>query len=305
MDKFRTLEIFIAVAETEGFAAGARKCRLSAPVATKAISELEASLGVRLLNRTTRQVSLTDAGQRYLVDARRIVEELKEADASVIGLHAKPIGTLSVTAPALFGRLFVTPVMVAYLKQYPQMKATLLFQDRIVNLAEEGIDLAVRIGHLPDSGLNAIPLGYVKRVVVGSPDYLRRHGTPKQPKDLQHHQLIAAVHMNPIQEWRFGKTDQPTSVRLEPSLMTTTNDAAIEAAVLGFGLTRVLSYQVANEVEQGKLKVCLSKFEPDPLPVQIVHREGRTSTAKTRAFIDLAKAMLSTSLARNHPTPLP
>lgn len=298
MDRFRTLEIFIAVAEAQGFAAGARKCRLSAPVATKAISELEVSLGVRLLNRTTRQVSLTDAGQRYLVDARRIVEELKEADASVTGLHAKPTGTLSVTAPALFGRLFVTPVMVEYLKQYPHMKATLLFQDRIVNLAEEGIDLAVRIGHLPDSGLNAIPLGYVKRVVVGSPNYLRRCGTPKQPKELQNHKLIAPIQLNPVQDWRFDDAGNQVSVRLEPTLITTTNDAAIEAAVLGLGLTRVLSYQVATEIEQGKLKVCLSKFEPEPLPVQIVHREGRTVTAKIRTFIDLAKAMMSTSIAK-------
>jgi DNA-binding transcriptional LysR family regulator len=298
MDRFRTLEIFIAVAEAESFAAGARKCRLSAPVATKAISELESSLGVRLLNRTTRRVNLTDAGQRYLVDARRIVEELKEADASVIGLHAKPTGTLSVTAPALFGRLFVTPVMVEYLKQHPQMKATLLFQDRIVNLAEEGIDLAVRIGHLPDSGLNAIQLGHVRRVLVGSPVYLKRFGAPKHPKDLLNHTLVAPVQLNPIQDWRFGGADNHVSVRLEPKLITSTNDAAIEATVLGFGLTRLLSYQVANEIEQGKLKVCLSKFEPDPLPVQIVHREGRTSTAKTRAFIDLAKAMLSTSIAK-------
>lgn len=295
MDRFRTLEIFIAVAEAEGFAAGARKCRLSASVATKAISELESSLGVRLLNRTTRQVSLTDAGQRYLLDARRIVEELKEADASVIGIHAKPVGNLSITAPALFGRLFVTPVVVEYLKQHPQMKATLLFQDRIVNLADEGIDLAVRIGHLPDSRLNAIQLGQVKRVLVGSPSYLKRFGMPKHPKDLTNHTLVAPVQLNPIQDWRFGSADHQLSVRLEPKLITSTNDAAIEAAVLGFGLTRVLSYQVANEIEQRKLKVCLSEFEPDPLPVTIVHREGRTSTAKTRAFIDLAKAMLSTS----------
>lgn len=298
MDRFRTLEIFIAVAESQGFASGARKCRLSAPVATKAISELEASLGVRLLNRTTRQVSLTDAGQRYLVDARRIVEELKEADASVIGIHAKPVGTLSITAPALFGRLFVTPVVVEYLKQHPQMKATLLFQDRIVNLADEGIDLAVRIGHLPDSSLNAIQLGHVKRVLVGSPSYLKRFGKPKYPKDLANHTLIAPIQLNPIQDWRFGSAKNHSSVRLEPKLITSTNDAAIEAAVLGFGLTRVLSYQVANEIEQRKLNVCLDEFEPDPLPVQIVHREGRTSTAKTRAFIDLAKAMLSTSIAK-------
>ena len=294
MDRFRTLEIFIAVAESQGFASGARKCRLSAPVATKAISELEASLGVRLLNRTTRQVSLTDAGKRYLVDARRIVEELKEADASVIGIHAKPVGTLSITAPALFGRLFETPVVVEYLKQHPQMKATLLFQDRIVSLADEGIDLAVRIGHLPDSSLNAIQLGHVKRVLVGSPSYLKRFGKPKHPKDLTNHTLIAPIQLNPIQDWRFGNADNHLSVRLEPKLITSTNDAAIEAAVLGFGLTRVLSYQVANEVEQRKLKICLDEFEPDPLPVQIVHREGRTSTAKTRTFIDLARAMLST-----------
>jgi DNA-binding transcriptional LysR family regulator len=299
MDRFRTLEIFIAVAETEGFAAGARRCMLSAPVATKAISGLEKSLGVRLLNRTTRQVSLTDAGHRYLVDARRIVEELKEADASAIGLHAKPTGTLSVTAPALFGRLFVTPVVLEYLNQNPQMKASLLFQDRIVNLADEGMDLAIRIGHLPDSGLNAIHLGHVRRVLVGSPQYLERAGMPKHPKDLTKHTLIAPVQLNPLQDWRFGSADTQVSVRLEPVLITSTNDSAIEAAVLGFGLTRVLSYQVANEVEQGRLKVCLSKFEPDPLPVQIVHREGRTSTAKIRAFIDLAKAMLSISLANS------
>lgn len=292
MDKFRALEIFIAVAEAEGFAAGARKCRLSAPVATKAISELETSLGVRLLNRTTRQVSLTDAGQRYLVDACRIVEELKEADTSVIGLHATPIGTLSVTAPALFGRLFVTPVMVEYLKQYPQMKAILHFQDRIVNLAEEGIDLAVRIGHLPDSGLNSLQLGDVRRVLVASPSYLRRFGTPKHPRDLLSHTLVAPVQLNPVQEWRFNDAGSNASVRLEPKLITSTNDAAIEAVVLGYGLTRVLSYQVANEIEEGKLKVCLNKFEPAPLPVQIVHREGRTSTAKIRAFIDLAKVMI-------------
>lgn len=292
MDRFRTLEIFIAVAETEGFAAGARKCRLSAPVATKAISELEASLGVRLLNRTTRHVSLTDAGRRYLADARRIVEELKEADASVLGMHAKPLGTLSITAPALFGRLYVTPVVVEYLKQNPEMKATLLFQDRIVNLAEEGIDLAVRIGHLPDSGLNAIQLGHVSRVLVGSPAYLKNHGTPKHPKDLLNHTLIAPVQLNPVQEWRFGGEDRNVAVRLEPKLITSTNDSAIEAAAMGFGLTRVLSYQVANEIKEGKLKACLTAFEPDPLPVQIVHREGRSSSAKTRAFIDLAKAAM-------------
>lgn len=293
MDRFRTLEIFIAVVDAEGFAAGARKCRVSAPVATKAISELEMSLGVRLLNRTTRQVKLTDAGKRYLLDARRIVEELREADASVIGLHAKPIGTLSVTAPALFGRLFVTPVVVKYLEDNPQMKAILHFQDRILNLAEEGIDLAVRIGHLPDSGLNAIHLGFVRRVLVGSPKYLHRQGIPKHPKDLSNHTLVAPVHLNPLQDWRFGSADNHISVRVEPKLITSSNDAAIEAVVSGFGLTRVLSYQVANEIEQGKLKVCLSKFEGEPLPVQIVHREGRSSTAKTRAFIDLAKTMLS------------
>ena len=298
MDRFRTLEIFIAVAEAEGFAAGARKCRISASVATKAISELEASLGVRLLNRTTRQVSLTDAGRRYLIDARRIVDELKEADASAIGLHAKPIGTLSVTAPALFGRLFVTPIAVEYLKQNPQMKVNLLFQDRIVNLSEEGFDLAVRIGHLPDSGLNAVQLGFVRRVLVASPAYLKRVGIPKHPKDLVSHTLIAPVQLNPIQDWRFGRATKQVTVRLEPRLITSTNDAAIEAAILGFGLTRVLSYQVANEIEQGKLKVCLSKFEPEPLPVQIVHREGRSSSAKTRAFIDLAREMLSTSISK-------
>jgi DNA-binding transcriptional LysR family regulator len=283
MDRFQLMSVFVAVADEESFAAGARRLRMSPPAVTRAIAALERRLGVRLLQRTTRHVRTTEAGQRYLEDARRILAEADAADEAAAGINTQPRGHLAVTAPVLFGRMFVMPGICEYLARYPDTEVSALFLDRVVNLLEEGVDVGVRIGELPDSGMRALRVASVRVMLCASRDYLRRHGVPRTPQDLLSHSLIGSSAGNNALDWRFeGKL-----VRVRPRLLVSTNDAAIEAALRGFGLTRLLSYQVAQLIESGQLTAVLEKYEPPPRPVHIVHREGRQSSTKVRTFIDL------------------
>jgi DNA-binding transcriptional LysR family regulator len=286
MDRLHLMTIFVAVAEAESFAGAARRLGMSPPAVTRAISVLEERLGVRLLTRTTRIVRVTEAGQRYLEDARRIITEVDEADEAAAGINAEPRGRLAITAPVLFGKMFVTPTIVEYLQRYPSVDISALFLDRIVNLIEEGLDLGVRIGHLPDSSMKAIKVGQVRRVVCTSPAYLECCGSPSHPSRLRDHTLISTP-LAPTTEWKFTENGKPLSVRVQPRLAVTTNDAAIDAALAGFGLTRRLSYQVAPYLASGQLKCVLAEFEEAPLPIHVVHREGRQSAAKVRTFVDL------------------
>lgn len=287
MDRFHQMRVYRAVAEEEGFAAAARRLNLSPPAVTRTISALEDQLGVKLLNRTTRYVRTTDAGQRYLEDCRRILADVEAADEAAAGINAEPRGHLAITAPVLFGRLFVMPGVVDYLQRYPGMEVTALFLDRIVNLVEEGLDVGVRIGDLPDSSLRALKVGSVRTVLVAAPGYLRDHGLPRTPRQLQQHTIIASSAAGQALNWRFTQDSDEHTVRVKPRLTVTANDAAIAAAANGFGITRVLSYQVAGHVEDGSLRILMPEFEPCPWPVHIVHREGRHAPARIRAFIDL------------------
>lgn len=292
MDKFYWMSVFVAVAEEESFAGAARRLGISPPAVTRAITALENQLGVKLLQRTTRHVRITDAGQRYLDDTRQILAAVTEADEAAAGVNAVPRGHLTVTAPVLFGKLHVMPEIVTYLQHYPAMEIAALFLDRVVNLMEEGVDVAVRIGPLPDSSMKAIRVGQVRRVLCASPEYLAQHGTPATLTDLQQHTIIAASSVTPGVEWRFGSEEAPCTVKLHPRLTVTSNDAAIEAARQGLGICRLMSYQVANEVANGQLAILLPTAESTPLPVHIVHREPRQGSAKVRSFIDWIVARL-------------
>jgi DNA-binding transcriptional LysR family regulator len=289
MDRFQLMSVFVAVAEEKGFAAGARRLRMSPPAVTRAVAELERHLGVSLLHRSTRHVRTTEVGERYLEDVRRVLAEADAADNGAAGFNAQPRGKLAVTAPALFGRMFVMPGIVDYLDRYPDTQVSALFLDRIVNLLEEGVDVGIRIGKLPDSNLRALRVGAERIVVCASPAYLKKHGTPRAPRDLLKHTLISSMAAGGFLEWRFDGKVLP----IQPRLCVTTNDAAVEAALRGFGIARLLSYQVSRLCESGELALVLEKHEPPPRPIHIVHREGRHASAKVRAFVDLMVARLS------------
>lgn len=299
MDRLNLINVFVAVVEAKSFAGAARKLNISPPVVTRAINDLESHLGARLLTRTTRVVRLTEAGGRYVEDCRRILAELAEADEAVTGMHGAPRGRLTLTAPVLFGAKFVTPIVTEYLIRYPEVSASCWFLDRLVNMMDEGVDVAVRIGELPDSSMQAIRVGRVRRVICASPAYLELRGAPQRPDDLLEHSIVSASGVTPTPEWRLVENGAPRVVKLQPRLTTTTNDSAVVAVVSGFGLTRLLSYQVAEHLRDGRLKTVLSEFEPAALPVHLVHREGRYASLKARSFLDLAIERLRTDQALN------
>lgn len=299
MDRFHLLSVFIAVAEEASFAAAARRLQQSPPAVTRAVSALEETLGVRLLTRTTRIVRVTEAGARYLEDARRILSDLEEADRAAAGNNATPRGLLAVTAPVLFGKLYVMPIIVEYQTTYGQTTVSALLVDRVVNLVEEGLDVGVRIGVLPDSTLRAIRVGQVRRVVCATPAYLEQHGVPQVPDDLREHCIVAATGLSPTPEWTFQQNGAKRTVKVAPRILVNTNDGALEAARAGFGLTRLLSYQVAPQLASGELTRVLGAFEEAALPVHVLHREGRHGSAKVRSFVDLAVERLRADKALN------
>lgn len=287
MDRLHTMSVYVAVAEEQGFASAARRLGMSPPAVTRAIATLEQRLGVRLLQRTTRHVRTTEAGQRYLEDARRVLAEVDAVDEAVSGTNAEPRGHLAITAPVMFGRMFVMPGIVEYLEHFPDTEISALFLDRDVNLLEEGVDVAVRIGELADSSMRALRVGSVREVVCASPEYLRRRGRPSSPEALAGHSVIMSSAVSDVPSWRFNTAQGMRAQRLKPRLVVNTNDAAVEAAVQEFGVTRLLSYQVAPHLAAGSLEVILEVFEPAPRPIHIVHREGRFASATARSFIDL------------------
>lgn len=288
------MRIFVAVAECGGFAAAARSLRLSAPAVTRGIAALEARLGARLLRRTTRSVKLTDVGERFLVDCRRILAEVEHAEAAVRGAHVEPQGELAITAPVMFGRMYVLPLVLELLARHPRVTARTYFADRIVHLLDEGYDVAVRIAELPDSSSVAVRVGEVRRVVIGAPSYLAKHGVPRDLGSLPEHHAIGVSRSGARDAgWTFGssrvarRTPQP-----QMRIIVNSNYVAITAALAGQGLTRVLSYQVAREVAAGRLRIVLREHEPAPVPVYLVYPEGRSAAAKVRAFVELAAERL-------------
>jgi DNA-binding transcriptional LysR family regulator len=299
VDRLNTMRAFVAVAEDQGFAPAARRLRMSPPAVTRAIAALEERIGTRLLHRTTRVVRLTEAGTRFLADCKRILGEIEEAEASAGGAHAEPRGELAVTAPVMFGRMYVAPVLLDFLASHPHVVARMLFLDRVVDLLDEGLDVAVRIAHLPDSSLTAIPVGWVRQVVCASPAYLAAHGTPGAPADLARFDAITFSQAVSRQEWQFGPTGRGATVNPRTHLVVNTADVAVAAAVAGRGLTRVLSYQSAPDVRAGRLQIVLEEFEPPPIPINVVYPEGRRAAAKVRAFVDFTVERLRADRSLN------
>ena len=290
MDRWQAMRIFVKVADNGGFAAAARALNLSPPAVTRAVAALEKAIDARLLVRTTRSVKLTEAGRRYVDDCRRILADIAQAEAEAAGSFAHPTGTLTITAPALFGRIYVLPIILDFLDAFPDVRVRALFLDRVTHLVDEGIDVAVRIGHLPDSSLRATRAGQVRAVICGAPAYFDTRGTPQTPADLARHRLIDRVGMFGSGEWRFGGGE--AAVTVKSRLQCNTNDAAIEAVAAGWGLSRFLSYQVGPDLASGRLRAALVAYEEAPVPIHIVHAEGAAVSAKVRAFIDLAAGRL-------------
>ncbi len=297
MDRIAEMNAFVAVADAESFSAAATKLGLSPPTVTRAVAALELRLGARLLTRTTRSVRVTEAGRRFRDDARRILDAIAEAEQSAAGARVVARGRLGVTAPVLFGEMFVQPVLREFLSRHPRLTAQLMLQDRVVNLVEEGIDVALRIGQVDDAGLQSVELGSVRRMVLAAPSYLAAAGTPRHPTELAHHRLAMSVGSNAAMEWRFGSGPTAITVPVEPVLTASTLRPAIDAAREGWALTRALSYQVSDDLRSGRLVSVMEEHEPPRLPVCLVFPQSRRPSAKLMAFVDLASERLRAALA--------
>lgn len=306
MDRLHTMSVFVAVAEEAGFAPAARRLNMSPPSVTRAVSELEARLGCRLLHRTTRTVKLTEAGARYVADCRRILAEVDEADRHAAGLHAAPSGLVTITASVVFGRVMLTPVLHDLLERYPEISLSTLFVDRVVHLLEEGIDVAVRIAELPDSSLTAVRVGSVRRVLCAAPGYLEAQGRPRTLSDLADHEVINFMHMSPDGEWTFHEGGRARAFRPPSRMHMNTADAAIAGALAGRGITRVLSYMIAPHLDSGALEIVLADYEPPPVPIHVVHKEAGQTSARIRAVVDFLVERLRANpvLAGNAPANL-
>ncbi|MEL6316839.1 MAG: LysR family transcriptional regulator [Pseudomonadota bacterium] len=288
MDRFSELEAFVAVAEAGGFNAAARRLNRSPPTVTRLVSALEARIQARLFTRTTRQVALTEAGAQLFREARRLLEAWRAAEAAAAGAFEEPIGVLSVTAPVIFGRRYVAPLLRAFAEAHPRVVARAVFVDRVAHLVEEGLDVAVRLGELPDSSLTAVKVGEVRRVVVAAPRYVAEQGAPETPEGLAAHRLAAPGLEAREQRWEFAAAGAKRVVPIAPALMCDSIDVSIDAALEGWAIARVMSYQVADAVKEGRLVELLAAFEDRRTPVHLVHAEGPLRAAKVRAFVETA-----------------
>ena len=295
MDQLSSMTVFVAVADCGSFSGAARRLRRSPAAVTRAVAELETALGVRLLDRTTRAVSLTDAGERFLPGARRLLADLAEIEQAAAGLGSAPRGELRITAPIVFGRRHVLPLVTEFLARYPDVNVRLELTDRSVDLIEDGLDVAIRIGELASSTAVATRVGTVRRVVVAAPDYLTRRGEPAAPDELAAHDVIAFAGLDGGERWRFRKDDKTVEVAVRPRLIVNTAEAAIDCAVAGFGIARVLSYQVADALAGKSLVRVLRDYEGGPSPVHVLYPQGRYPAPKLRAFLDLAVPRLRRS----------
>jgi DNA-binding transcriptional LysR family regulator len=293
MDRLESMSVFVAVVAAGSFSAASRQLRMPLPTVSRKVAEIESHLNAKLLVRSTRKLVLTEAGQAYVEDCKRILEAVTEAERGASGQYNAPQGELSITAPIVFGRLHVVPVVTEFLRAYARVDARLLLIDRPLNLIEDRLDLAVRVGSLPDSRLVASKVGQIRRVVCASPSYLEERGTPKTPQDLLKHECVTFAGLADAGSWTFRDHE---AVRVRSRLTTSTAEAAIDATLAGIGLTCTLSYQIAESVKAGRLVVVLRKFEPAPLPVSLLYVHESRITAKLRAFVDFAAPRLRARL---------
>ena len=291
MDKLRAMEVFVRIVEAGSLTAAADALGVSVPSVVRSLAALERAVGVRLMNRTTRRSSLSDEGREYYERCKRVLAEVESADAVLSARRTEPKGRLRLTAPVMYGRMHVAPVVTDFIAKHPQVEVELLLLDRVVDLVEEGVDAAVRIGHLAESTLVALPLAETRRVVCAAPSYLKRAGTPRAPADLGAHRCIVYTGLNAGNEWSFAG-DPPTRVPVRPALRSNQFDVAIDACLRGLGCGQFLCYQVEALIADGRLKRVLPEFEPRPLPIQIVYPSARLLSSNVRAFVDLAVARL-------------
>jgi DNA-binding transcriptional LysR family regulator len=296
MDRLESMSTLVAAVEAGSLSAASRQLGMPLATVSRKVSELEAHLGTRLLNRTSRRLTLTDAGRSYVAACKRILEEIGEAERTAAGEYVAPRGGLIVTAPIVFGRLHVLPVATAFLKAYPDIDIRLTLSDGVVNLQENDVDLAIRIGELPDSSLVATRVGTIRRVVCASPAYFAARGTPGSPGDLSAHDCITFHGLTSPDRWQFGQSKSTVSVPIHSRLIVNTAEAAIDAAIASVGVTRVLCYQVASALHAGTLALALEQFEPAPWPVSLVHAGQGLLPLKLRAFIDFAAPRLKARL---------
>ena len=296
MDKLRAMETFVRIVDRGSLTAAADALRTSLPSVVRTLAALEAELGVRLLNRTTRRIALTDEGREYSERCRRVLSEVDEAEAALSARRMAPKGRLRLTAPVTFGRLHVAPVATEFIVKYPAVQVDLLLLDRVVDLVEEGIDVGVRIGQLPDSSLVAIPVGQTRHVVCASPAYVKRAGTPKSLADLASHRCINFGGLSPGNEWTFGAGGRATRLSVTPALASNQFDAALDACVRGIGVGQFLCYQVQTLLDGGQLKLVLRDFEPPSLPIHVIFPNPRLLSASVRAFVDWTVPRLKTRM---------
>jgi len=286
MDKLLAMTTFVRIMEKGSLTAAAATLDTSLPSVVRSLAALERHLGVRLLNRTTRSIHLTEEGAQYLERCRGILSAMQDAEASVVSGQAEPQGRLAVTASIVFGRRYVAQIVSEFLRRHPNVNAELLLVDRVVNLIEEGFDVAVRIGHLSDSSLVATQVGQVRRVVCATPQYLRRYGVPRTPEDLRKHRCIRHVGTSPRNEWQFQMGRRRVAIPITCLITCNDFDCALSACTDGLGHGMFLSYQVASYIKSGMLRYVLEKFETEPLPVQVVYAHSRLLSSKVRAFAD-------------------
>lgn len=294
-DRLESMHMLVTCVDAGSLSAGARRLGLPLATVSRRVAELEARFGTTLLHRSARGLALTDPGAAYVAACRRILDDVSEAERAAAGEYSAPQGLLNLTAPIVFGRLHVLPVVCAFLKAHPQVDVRLEQTDRPISLQEEHFDAAIRIGHLPDSALRARRVGAVRRVVCASPDYLAAHGRPSVPQDLETHACVTFENLMPADRWTFGEGRDSHPVRIRSRLSVNTAEAAIGAAISGLGITRVLSYQAARAVACGELEILLADHEPSPWPVSILYRGGLVPQ-KLRAFVDFAAPRLEAVL---------
>lgn len=290
MDRVEAMTAFVTVADLRGFAPAARKLKMSASAVTRLVAGLEDRLSVQLLHRTTRSVALTDAGARYLPNARAIVDSVAAAEAAARAQRTTPSGRFVASAPLVFGRREVAPRFSDYLARHPDVRGELVLSDRFVNLVEDGIDVAIRIGALEDSSLRVRTVGATRRVLVASRTYLAARKRPRTPQELRDHALIQLTPLTPLPEWRFVQHRRRQRIPVRPTFATNSADAALEHARRGRGVAMVLSYQAWDLVRAGELEVILRKYEPPALPIHLAYSAAREPSAAVRAFIDMIVA---------------
>ncbi|AWY39152.1 LysR family transcriptional regulator [Pseudomonas putida] len=286
MDRYHEMLMFEALSQTASLASAARRLDVSGPTVVRAIARLEQRLGVALLERSTRGVVLTEAGAAFMADCSRILRQVDEAEASAKGSHTQAQGSLTVLLPLLFSRYVMTPLLSSYMGLYPEVKVFAQYHDRFPNMNEEGIDVAVLVGHLPGSSLIARQVGHVRSMVCSSPAYLARHGEPKVPQDLRNHRLVATHAFRDKVQWDFQQDGELSQLKARTRISCATIQAAIDAAANGAGITRCPSYPLHEYLSSGRLRRVLQRYELPALPVNVVYREGRKASMRVRSFVD-------------------